>query len=93
MRKLMTTVSAAALATAMLSAPVAMAATAPQPMTDSGVIQTIDAAHKKLTLADGRIFTLESSVQAAGLTVGEHVRVTYTVAGSTNTASAVTMVQ
>jgi hypothetical protein len=91
MRKLLTTVSATAIAVS-LAAP-ALAATATPPMTDTGTIKTINATQKKLMLNDGKSFTLGSGVQIASLTVGEHVRVTYTSAGSVNTASAVTAVE
>lgn len=63
----------------------AFAATSP----DTGAIKAIDATAMTLTLADGMVFKLPTTVKAADLKVGEKVTVSYKVNGTVNDAETV----
>ncbi len=45
--------------------------------TDTGTIRSMDTARHKVTLSDGKIFTLPSGWSSAGYRVGDRVQVTY----------------
>ncbi len=85
MRKLMITVAAAGLMS--LASVVANAAEL------NGKIASIDAAGGTITLEDGKVIKLPSSVDAASLQVGSDVKVTYDQEAPAGSPTEATMVE
>jgi hypothetical protein len=56
---------------------------------DTGMIKSVDSVMHRITLADGKDFTLAKNISPGQWHVGDKVKVTYTTANGVNTASAV----
>ena len=66
----------------------AMAAT-----TTNGTIKSMDTKAHTLTMADGSVYVLPSTIKASGLKVGEKVAVIWDMKGTSKDASKVTIVK
>jgi hypothetical protein len=85
MRKLMITVAAASL--------MSLASVAANAAELNGKIASIDAAAGTITLDDGKVIKLPSSVDAASLQVGSDVKVTYDQEAPSGSPTEATMVE
>jgi hypothetical protein len=82
--------AAAAFAASLVSAALVSGGAFAAAQTDTGAIKSISQSTHRLTLADGKVFSLPTTWKATGYKVGDKVKVTYQVQKGQMMASAVT---